>query len=202
MDDVRHLMFIVIPALLLAAIGISFWFKKSKKTEQEQGIEKDMLSANVTNAPQKNPQSSSNQKPEELLILSVMAQPNDHFAAYDLLQAISAIGMQFGEMNIFHYYQQTSAEKQILFSLTSASPPGDFDLDRMGDFSCSGLILFLRLASVSHPQYAFDLMLSAAEQLADDLGGELRADPRTPWNEQTLQRYQEKIIRVQIAEPA
>jgi len=137
---------------------------------------------------------------DDLLILSVIAKQNDHFASYDLLQAISSVGMQFGAMNIFHYYQQTPEKKYTLFSLASATSPGDFDLDKIGDFSCSGLFLFLRLNSVPNPSYAFKLMLAAAEQLADDLDGELRADPHTPWSQDILDRYQEKISQVQLTE--
>ena len=70
----------------------------------------------------------------DLLVISVVAEPGMQFGSYDLLQAISATGMQFGEMNIFHY----KIGNETLFSLSSATEPGDFNLDRMGDFVCEG----------------------------------------------------------------
>lgn len=132
---------------------------------------------------------------DSLLILSVMAKPNCRFVSYDLLQAISTVGMQYGEMNIFHYYQQSITGKVTLFSLASANKPGDFDLDNMGDFSCSGLVFFMDIARVPDPQNVFRLMLETAERLADYLDGDLHADPRTPWHEKLVWQYQQKIMQ-------
>ena len=68
---------------------------------------------------------------ENILSISIFAKPNNRFVSYDLLQAITSTGMQFGEMNIFHYYQRTpEGKKYTLFSLASATKPGEFDLDR------------------------------------------------------------------------
>jgi cell division protein ZipA len=132
-----------------------------------------------------------------LLVMNVFAKNNHQFFSYDLLQAISATGMQYGEMNIFHHYQLTSEGRVSLFSLASATEPGYFDIDRMGDFSCAGLTLFTNLKDVPDAKVAFELMLKTAEQLADDLDGELRANPRTPWNDTVLNQYQQKVARYQ-----
>src|SRR3990167_3842499 len=107
--------------------------------------------------------------PENLFILSVMAKPDAHFASYDLLQAISHAGLQFGEMNIFHYYQTTVNGKTKLFSLASANKPGDFDMNNIGNFSCTGLMLFMNKTDVPDPQQTFKLMLDTAEKLTEDL---------------------------------
>lgn len=132
---------------------------------------------------------------DDFLILSVLAKPGSHFGSYDLLQTISATGMHFGEMNIFHYYSSIEDKKSKLFSLASATKPGDFDLDRIGDFSCKGLTLFIDLSRVLEPGLALDLMLKTAEQLADDLDGELYAGPNKPWSAELLQQYKQRILQ-------
>jgi len=137
--------------------------------------------------------------PPNLLVLSVMAKKNSRFESYDLLQAISAAGMQFGEMNIFHYYQPTPVGKIALFSLASANKPGDFDLNNIAEFSCSGLMMFMDIAQAPDPQYAFKLMLETAERLAEDLDGGLCADPMTPWNEKLAWQYHQKIMQYKTA---
>ncbi len=147
--------------------------------------------------PNTEPQATSKQ--DGLLILSVMAKPNTRFVAYDLVQAISAAGMQHGEMNIFHYHQQTMTGRVTLFSLASASKPGIFDLNDIGNISCAGLMLFMDIATVPDPQNAFRMMLETAERLTDDLDGELRADPHTPWNEKLVWQYQQKIMQFKAA---
>jgi cell division protein ZipA len=130
---------------------------------------------------------------DSLLVISVLAKPNQSFVSYGLLQAISSAGMQFGEMNIFHYYLPTLQGKVTLFSLASATKPGVFDLNKMGGFSCAGLTLFMDMKNVPDPEQAFELMLSVAEQLADDLDGELRAGQKNPWNNETLNQYRSKV---------
>lgn len=125
----------------------------------------------------------------DYLVISVVARAGHHFASYDLLQAISAVDMQFGDMNIFHYYH----DKQKLFSLASVTEPGDFDMDRIGDFSCAGLTLFMDMNSVPDVELAFELMLSTAQQLADDLEGELRAGQKQPWSQDILKQFRNKV---------
>jgi cell division protein ZipA len=137
--------------------------------------------------------------PANLLVLSVMAKKDGRFESYDLFQAIAAAGMQYGEMNIFHYYQTTPVGKIALFSLASANKPGDFDLNNIAEFSCSGLMMFMDIAQVPDPQSAFKIMLEAAERLAEDLDGSLCADPMTPWNEKLVWQYHQKIMQRKTA---
>jgi cell division protein ZipA len=136
--------------------------------------------------------------PPNLLVLSVMAQRDTRFESYDLLQAISAAGLQYGEMNIFHYYQPTAVGKIALFSLASANKPGDFDLNNIAEFSCTGLMMFMDIAQTPDPQYAFKMMLETAERLAEDLDGGLCADPMTPWNEKLAWQYHQKMMQYKI----
>lgn len=127
------------------------------------------------------------------LIISVIAAPNKNFESYELLQSISATGMQYGNNRLFHYYIPYQSKAISLFSLSSISEPGDFDLDRIGEFSCAGLMLFMDCRQVPHPQEAFELMLKTAEQLAEDLEGELRAGQRHAWNDTMLHLYRKKV---------
>ena len=105
--------------------------------------------------------------------------------------------MHYGAMNIFHYHEKTSVGDLTLFSLASATEPGEFDLNKLGNFSCAGLSLFMNLRQVPNAEDAFARMLDTAEQLADDLDGELRAGPHTPWSEEVMQRYQQKVLEHQ-----
>jgi cell division protein ZipA len=138
----------------------------------------------------------------DLLVLSVVAKPGQQFGSYDLLQSIYATGMEFGNMNIFHYHAPDKFTKEALFSLASATEPGDFDLDRIGNYFCSGLTLFTQLESVPDAQEAFNLMLRAAEQLAEDLNGELRAGPHKTWTLEMHQEYQQKVMYFQLKKRA
>jgi len=119
---------------------------------------------------------------DSLIIISIMAKNNSNFASYDLIQAISAAGLQYGDMNIFHYFYPDANFGIKLFSLISAEEPGEFNLDNIGNFSCSGLMLFMEKTKVPDPISAFNIMLEKAQQLADDLEGQLCSSPKIPWN--------------------
>jgi cell division protein ZipA len=135
--------------------------------------------------------------PSDFVMLSVVAKPHVLFASYELLQAISATGMTFGDMNIFHYQRKEGENMTTLFSLASATEPGEFNLDNIGHFSCGGLILFMNLRKVRNPKEAYELMLKTAEQLAEDLDGELKANPRDPWTPQIKERYLQRVLEFQ-----
>ena len=132
----------------------------------------------------------------DLIVISVIAKNDIPFASYDLLQAIAATKMKFGPMNIFHYYSPVD-ESHPLFSLCSLTEPGDFDWDKMGNFSCAGLCLFMNTKTVNNPEEVFALMVATAEQLADDLGGEIRGGQFAPWTEEEVTRIQDKIKSVE-----
>ena len=147
--------------------------------------------------PQPREKTQVQQLPSDLLVVSVVAKQGTKFASYDLLQAIFATGMQFGDKKLFHYSNDTNEGKVKLFSLAAATTEGSFDLDHIGDYSCPGLILFMDLSRVRDPEYSFKLMFSCAQQLVDDLEGELRADPRTPWSDAIMQQYMHRITESQ-----
>lgn len=131
---------------------------------------------------------------DNIIVISIFAKNGQQFASYDLLQAISATGMKFGERNIFHYYLPASNQKKHLFSLASATEPGYFDWDKIGEFTCKGICLFMDINNTPNPLDTFALMIATAEQLADDLDGELRAGPHAPWDDEKAMEYENKIL--------
>lgn len=130
----------------------------------------------------------------DLISLLLVASPEHPYAGYELLQALLATGLRYGKMNIFHRYPQSNASLPALFSLTSATEPGIFEMPKMGGFSCKGLILFMRVSNQNDLSASFELMQDTARQLVEDLGGEIRMDNRTPLTEQNLGE-----LRTQIA---
>ena len=218
MDDYLWLVLLSIAAIITSFVLFDVWHRRQQvkrisildqepqfslsEPDESSLLRNDEIhieSAQPIVQPQPTVNKMKNQFDQDLVIISIFAKPGNHFASYDLLQAISATGMQFGDMNIFHYYEPKAEQKNILFSLASATRPGEFDLNNMGDFTCPGLILFMHLSKVTHPEPTFKTMLETAEQLADDLDGELRADPHTQWTEDTFHQYQHKIAQASLA---
>lgn len=127
----------------------------------------------------------------QLISLHVIAPDNQPYLGYELLQALLTAGLRHGPMQIFHYYDE---HDQILFSLASATEPGIFDLQNMGGFMCKGLTLFINLNECPQPQKALTAMHAIAEQLADDLGGQLKDEQYQPWSQAAWQAYQKRIL--------
>jgi cell division protein ZipA len=110
-----------------------------------------------------------------ILLLHVMAKKKAIFSGYELLQVLLAVGLRFGNMNIFHYYREISdGQEEVLFSLASATEPGVFDIRNMSAFSCLGLTLFMKKTGDETVDKArYDLMLQTASHLTEDLDGVL-----------------------------
>ncbi len=202
----HHLQMIV---MLVVTIGILFFLVKvwfSEKNAPEVAKITDEENAELSSFQQlveleeepdtisKNIKHTEKKSVPEIMSINVIAKAGETFASYDLFQAISSTGMQFGAMNIFHYYDDPLHDsKKVLFSLASMTEPGEFDMNHIGEFSSPGLCLFMDLQAVKNIEEVFGRMLATAEQLADDLEGELFADPKTPWNTDILNHYHKKI---------
>ncbi len=132
-----------------------------------------------------------------ILVLYVLAQPEQKFSGYELMQALLGAGLRYGEMNIFHRYADEDGSNAILFSLASATNPGIIDMDNIGSFSCSGLCMFMDMDTVVNPIKAFKLMLDTAQQLADDLEARMCDDRRQTWTDAAIDVYAERLQHYQ-----
>lgn len=130
------------------------------------------------------------QNSQPILTINIMAKHDKLFVGYELLQALLSQGLRFGEMDIFHRYQETSGKGPILFSLASAMEPGTFDMPNMGGHRAKGLTLFMQLSgNQSIDNERFDLMYQTAINLAEELEGRLFDNERRLFNENTLIHY-------------
>ena len=125
------------------------------------------------------------------IIIRLMAVNGANFVGYELMQALLSAGLRYGSRNIFHYYEEAEGEEKILFSLASAVEPGTFELSQMGSITCPGLTLFMEYSknSQTSPLNTLTLMLDAARQLAEDLGGQLFTEDRKPLMEQDIKKW-------------
>jgi len=178
------------------------------KTNEEPKIEIPEFSVvykgdSQNNHPDSRPTNSNNRGSEKysehISALYVMAKEGQSFTGYELLQALLSAGLRYGEMSIFHRYQEPNIQKGILFSLASATEPGTFDMQNIGAFSCCGLTLFLRkLANEDEGLKHYEMMLRTARQLTEDLDGILMDHNRKPMAaEETFTAGREENIEIE-----
>lgn len=114
------------------------------------------------------------------------------FNGEDLLRAILAYGLRFGEMSIFHRHEQATGQGRILFSMAKAVEPGIFDLEAMTGEEIPGVSFFLSLPGVNSI-HAYDIMVDTAKRLATELQGHILDEQQQPLTRQLIEHYREQV---------
>ena len=128
----------------------------------------------------------------DLLVIHLLAPRGEAFSGDELIGALRAQDLSFGEMDIFHRIDAVTGE--TVFSVVRAVEPGSFDLTRIEDCAAPGVIAFLRLSDQDDAQEALEDMMHTAEAMADDLGGELFDERREPFTALSAEGYRSRAL--------
>lgn len=132
--------------------------------------------------------------PEEVLVVHVLARES-LMAGPALVETVTHYGLRYGDMNIFHHYDEATG--QPAFSMASAVEPGTFDLSTLDSFETPGVSFFLQLPGPAAPLEAFEAMVQVAKALAERFQGELRDEQRSVMTAQTLDYCRQRIREFQ-----
>lgn len=136
---------------------------------------------------------------EQLIRLSVMAPPGVPFNGASLVQVFGRCGLVRDEaLQVYHRLDGEGAGARPVFSVTSAVKPGTFDWQAPDDFRTPGVSLFLQLPGPVEGLRAFDDMLTTAERLAAELGGELQDPDHSVLTRQTTAHLREGIVAARV----
>ena len=114
-----------------------------------------------------------------IIILYILAKPEDSFSGQDLKKTVTDCGLEFGEFKFYHYFSQSGENRhQKLFSLANMYKPGSFDQRSLDEFSTMGICLFMVPALINDPIAGFSEMCTHAKQIADGLSGVLTTNQR------------------------
>ena len=139
----------------------------------------------------------SNVRENDLIVLNIMPDEKKFYQGYELIQALLSEGLRFGAMKIFHRHENKKGEGPVLVSMTSIAKPGTFDLEQIGALRCPGLCCFFSVQQVSDPIEVFELMLETANNLAEELGGQVCNAKRKPISDDELLGLRLKVRRLQ-----
>jgi cell division protein ZipA len=131
--------------------------------------------------------------PNEVLMLHVVSRDESGFSGEDILQVLLAYNLRFGDMDFFHRHEESAGRGAIQFSVANMLQPGVFDIDKMSDFSTTGLIFFLTLPGPRDMMGAFEQMLETARGVAENLGGDVLDESRSATTRQTLEHMRQRI---------
>ena len=129
----------------------------------------------------------------EVIVINVLARSGEFFAGDQLMQAMLACDLRYGDMSIFHRYSNVDGTGKILFSVANGVKPGTFSLDELESTQTPALGIFMGLPGPQKPMQAFALLEETARRLALDLGGELKDEQFSVLTQQTLEHYRQRI---------
>ncbi|MDP3704806.1 MAG: cell division protein ZipA C-terminal FtsZ-binding domain-containing protein [Legionellaceae bacterium] len=136
--------------------------------------------------------------PSAPLMMFLLAKEDRQLAGYELLQAVLAAGLRFGEGNLFHRHQHSNGQGTVMCSLAAATDKGVFDLQNIGAFTVRGLCLYMHASgNPGIDEERFDMMLDTAKTLSDDLDTHLLDDQRRPLSDASIQRYHRELNLVE-----
>lgn len=121
-----------------------------------------------------------------LIQVSVIAGPGRFFNGAELKQALMDADLLFGDMGIFHRYNNDLTRTQ--FSVASLVEPGTFPIDDMSNFECPGIVLFFQTARVANPVAIYDDLINTSRELAHSLRGIQWDETRQPLNDSKIAR--------------
>lgn len=131
--------------------------------------------------------------PANVLVMTVVANGPEGFDGKLLLQLVLACGMRFGEMDIFHRFEDGIDSGAVQFSMANATGTGVFDISTMETLNTRAVSFFMSMEEPREVMNALQCMLATAETVASHMKGELVDDNRLLMRPQTQEHYRQRV---------
>ncbi len=131
---------------------------------------------------------------EEVIVLNLMAKSGEVFDGVDLEKALTSCGFRFGDMNIYHRYEQHVGRGPLLFSIANVVEPGTFDPDNVEEFSTPGVCMFMKLPGPKRSMHSFELMVECGKKIVSLLDGEMKDEHHSVMTQQTIEHYRQRVL--------
>ena len=130
----------------------------------------------------------ANNNPSDIIVLYILSKGEKPLIGSQINSSAQAMGLAFGEMNIFHYRKNDIN----IFSLANMLEPGSFDADTIHDLQTTGLTVFMQIKG-DDPLDDLTEMLQRSYQLAGLLDARLCNHKREPLTEQDAENYRTQV---------
>lgn len=130
---------------------------------------------------------------QEIFVINVLKENGPLLSGAELHHIFKACDMRFGEMDIFHRFEEANAQGKIQFSVVDALKPGTFDLGSIDSMETKGISLFMSLPGPTRPMEAFDAMAEVALVFSRNFKAQLYDESHSVLTPQTLEHYRHRI---------
>ena len=131
---------------------------------------------------------------EEVIVLNLMAKAGEVFGGVELEKALLSCGFRFGDMDIYHRYEQHVGRGPLLFSIANVMEPGTFDPENLEAFTTPGVCMFMKLPGPKRTVHSFELMVECGRKIVTLLGGELKDEHHSVMTQQTIEHYRQRVL--------
>ena len=136
------------------------------------------------------------EEPTDIFVFNVVARDGSELGGHELLQFFLTSGFRYGHMNIFHRHEHADGTGEVLFSIANMMAPGTFDLDSMEQFHSQGISFFLTAPNDNIDiKNAFELMLRAVVQIADEFNCDVLNEQRGTLTEAQFIEYRSRLLQ-------
>ncbi len=164
--------------------------------------EMEVAEERVAAVPHEEPEEPKTQPEEpemQVIVLNVHCAGEEPFVGTQLFDSLQQNGLIYGEMNIFHRHVDLSGNGKVLFSVANMMHPGTLEHGDPADFTTKGISFFMTLPCFGEAEQNFNLMLRTAQQIADDMGGNVLDDHRNLMTPDRLAAYRRQIVEFKTA---
>lgn len=131
----------------------------------------------------------------DFFIFNVVSKEDSYLRGHQLLQFFLTSGFRYGEKEIFHRHLHSDGTGPILFSIANMMVPGTFNPPKMKQFHCQGVSFFLTAPNHDiNIKEAFDMMLTAVQQMADEFDCLVLNADRKPLTVEQFREYNERLL--------
>ncbi|MGY0616197.1 cell division protein ZipA [Vibrio sp. FJH11] len=146
------------------------------------------------------PEEEPKLEPEmQVIVLNVHCAGEEPFVGTELFDSMQQNGLIYGEMDIFHRHVDLSGTGKVLFSVANMMHPGTLAHGDPAEFATKGISFFMTLPCFGEAEQNFNLMLRTAQQIADDMGGNVLDDRRNLMTPDRLASYRRQIVEFKTA---
>lgn len=148
---------------------------------------------------QEEPKAEPEEPEMQVIVLNVHCAGEEPFVGTQLFDSMQQNGLIYGEMNIFHRHVDLSGTGKVLFSVANMMHPGTLEHTDPAEFTTKGISFFMTLPCFGEAEQNFNLMLRTAQQIADDMGGNVLDEERNLMTPDRLAAYRRQIVEFKTA---